>query len=855
MDDEKDEPNEDLTIALGPEPEVVRSRRSVTSGSAETAPGPRSGESFAASGVRDGRLQRFGARVTLAGSAAEEDIRSGFDRYQITRTVGIGGMGKVYFAYDRDIRRGVALKVVGVGGEAHQARFVEEAQVLGQLEHPNIVPLYDLGLGDNGTLFCTMRFVRGRTLEQVISGLRAGDAEYLHSYSLTRRVQIFLQISQALEYAHANGVVHRDLKPANVMLGEHGEVQVLDWGLAKVTSGAQLASESVRGALDAEPGDGEAMRSLAGHIVGTPAYMSPEQARGHAVDARTDIYALGAILYELLCFQHAFSGKSPVEIIARVLKGGPVRPGQVAAHVNVPPALEALCLRALDLDPERRPRSARELHDAVQSWLEEESDRAKRTALADERTMRGRAKFEQYRRLRLEVEDLSRDCAVMRTRFRSWQTVAEKAELFSAEDRIARTRDELTRAASETVTTLTEALGFDPTHAGARHALCDYYWDRLRQAEAEGDVQGVGFFGQFVAAYDDGAFAAELKGDGVLALESDPPGAEVVLCELVEEDLELKPRCERVLGTTPLLPMPLAMGSYLVLLRKPGYREVRYPLYMSRNRDWRGTVTLYTEEEVGAGFVHVPRGPFVLGGDRDRRVVCLPYSQPTLDDFFIGVHPVTMAEYLEFLNDVALRDRERALQHCPRRPHGGSYLEMTPDGKFRLPPPGSKGTLCGPRWPVFGVSWHDAQAYCDWRSRREGRTIRLPTEAEWEKAARGVDGRAYPWGNRFDTSLCNTQESLRERPSPVPVDSFPSDVSIYGMRGAGGNLRDWTLTESTEGEGERARATRVVRGGSWVNAEVYSRCASRYSGVPTLVIDFIGFRLVKEPPPRSKTEG
>ena len=173
---------------------------------------------------------------------------------------------------------------------------------------------------------------------------------------------------------------------------------------------------------------------------------------------------------------------------------------------------------------------------------------------------------------------------------------------------------------------------------------------------------------------------------------------------------------------------------------------------------------------------------------------------------------------------------------------------MTPAGKFRLPPGGGgRGPACDVSWPVFGVSWHDALAYCAWRSRREGRVLRLPTESEWEKAARGVDGRAYPWGSRFDTSLCNTQESLRDRPSPVPVDSFPSDASIYGVRGLGGNLRDWTSTESTEGEGERARATRVVRGGSWVNAEVYARSASRYSAVPGLVIDFLGFRLVKEP--------
>ena len=136
-------------------------------------------------------------------------------------------------------------------------------------------------------------------------------------------------------------------------------------------------------------------------------------------------------------------------------------------------------------------------------------------------------------------------------------------------------------------------------------------------------------------------------------------------------------------------------------------------------------------------------------------------------------------------------------------------------------------------------------AYCEWRSTRDGRAYRLPTEQEWEKAARGVDGRLFPWGWRFDPSLCNMRLSRKERTSPVVIDDFVTDVSVYGVRGFGGNIRDWTSTENVEGSGPKRRVSRVRRGGCWNSDTCECRAASRNWSVPTYVLDYVGFRLAR----------
>jgi serine/threonine-protein kinase len=763
------------------------------------------------------------------------ELKQGAEKYSVHGVLGEGGMGKVYLARDEDLHRPVALKVSRKSDPEHLARFVAEAQVMGQLHHPGIVPVFELGQSQDKRLYYAMPVVRGQTLHDVVEALRAGQAEAVSRWSITRLIQVFLQACQAVAYAHEKGVLHRDLKSTNVMVGRHGEVQVLDWGLAKVAraGGVEVDLAALR-------------RTEAGLVMGTPAYMSPEQARGEAADERSDVYSLGGILYELLTLRHPFEGESP-DVLAAVLRDEPRPPRQAAPEREIPQALERACLSALEKRASRRPQSVQALAAEMQSWLEAETDRARRRQLADAKAAEGRALLRDHARLKGEVTRLEAEAEEQAKGVEAWLPVAQKRQVVAAEEAVSHARREVTRAASRVVATLTEALGFDPEHAEARGALADYYWSRLLEAEAQRQAEDVAFFAELTSAYHDGKYARELTGAGSLELETDPPGAEVWLHEQLEEDFVLQPRNARLLGTTPLARAALPMGSYLVVLKKDGSCDTRYPVFISRNAEWKGKVTLFTGEGIGEGFVHVPAGPFVSGGDPECRGWDLPRAEPWVDDFFMAVHPVTNGEYLEYLNDLTsseglLAAQARSPRRVPDAPESSYLVER--DGKLALAEADAEGDAWLPGHPVGAISWHDAIAYCAWRSARSGREVRLPTELEWEKSARGVDGRWFPWGNRFDPSCCNTAESRRPGEDVVvPVETmearFPADVSPYGVRGLGGNVRDWT---ATPGGGDRE--SRVVRGGCWHLTRLGARCAARLLFEPPGVDAGLGFRVV-----------
>jgi serine/threonine protein kinase len=324
-------------------------------------------------------------------------------RYTIGDEIARGGMGTILRAVDRDIRREVAVKyLLGQADDKQKARFVEEAQITGQLEHPNIVPVYDLGVDEAGQLFLSMKLVRGRSLAQVLAELRTWPQAAEREYSLARLLNVFVNVCHALAYAHARGVIHRDLKPANIMVGDFGEAYVMDWGLAKVLHPLPAppteppnGAPSVVNPRASHPSLVITNRSsddltVDGVVIGTPVYMPPEQAAGRisAIDERSDVYSLGAILYEMLTLQ------TPVEkeggamaILVRVTRGEILPPHQRtpdrARAGKVPKELEAIAMKALATRRDERYPSVEALRLDVERFLEGRSVSAREDSVLE----------------------------------------------------------------------------------------------------------------------------------------------------------------------------------------------------------------------------------------------------------------------------------------------------------------------------------------------------------------------------------------------------------------------------------------------------------------------------------------
>jgi eukaryotic-like serine/threonine-protein kinase len=311
-------------------------------------------------------------------------------RYAMDKVYAEGGIGRVWLARDRQLNREVAIKTLRpelLKDDGVRSRFLQEAQITGQLEHPGIVPVYELAAAPpSGSPFYSMRLVRGRTLVQASRHYhqkrRAGEEEALGLVSL---LSAFVAVCNTVAYAHSRGVVHRDLKGENVLLGDFGEVFVLDWGLAKV-----LGTPEEQGSMHLESrrlaADGG--QTLQGDVVGTPRYMAPEQAEGRSdlADSRTDIYGLGAILYEILTGQPPFAGSSTLEFLDDVLHDAPIPPRQL--WPDAPQTLEAACLRALSKNPADRHASAAVLGMEIQTWQEMQRRQA------EEELRRSRERFE-----------------------------------------------------------------------------------------------------------------------------------------------------------------------------------------------------------------------------------------------------------------------------------------------------------------------------------------------------------------------------------------------------------------------------------------------------------------------------
>lgn len=335
------------------------------------------------------------------GGAASAFAVGGFtQRYQRGEPLGAGGMGVVHAWRDRATGREVAMKTIRGPDEVTAARrFAREARVQAQLEHPSIVPVYDVGVDPSGALYFTMKRVRGHSLQRV---LQDGDAS---GYSLRKLLTVMARVARTIEYAHRRGVVNRDLKPANIMLGELDEIYVLDWGLAQIRdqdrdsqppvssptgavgSTVALVGPAALAARLAAPDplldSSQRPETGAGQVLGTLGYLAPEQLEdAERVDHRSDVYALGAILFEILAGERLHNARSSDGVMISTLEVDGASPADRAPDRGVPPELDALVHAATRRDQSARPGSAAELADAIDAYLDGDRDLARRRELS-----------------------------------------------------------------------------------------------------------------------------------------------------------------------------------------------------------------------------------------------------------------------------------------------------------------------------------------------------------------------------------------------------------------------------------------------------------------------------------------
>ncbi|MBU0553865.1 SUMF1/EgtB/PvdO family nonheme iron enzyme [Myxococcota bacterium] len=757
-------------------------------------------------------------------------------RYALGPELGKGGMGRVIEAHDHNIDRAVAIKLLIRGADEQlglQLRFVEEAQITGQLQHPSIVPVYDLGTLADGQLFFAMQRVQGRTLREIISGLRRRAPEVERAFTQARLINAFLQICMAIAYAHDRGVIHRDLKPANIMFGDFGEVLVMDWGLAKLLKREGEAIKSYR--------DGQRhWATRQGEAIGTPGYMPPELALGQLdeIDERTDVYGLGAMLYEILTLKAPQVGEDAQSVIRRLLKEGITPPRQRTPSRVIPAELEAICMRCLETESDARYPNALALHDALQAYLDSTLERARRAEVVRGQRKLAQEHLRRYHDLDQRAQRLQLDIDTLQLRLAPWEGVERRRGLWDLTKSLEAARRERGEALTQAIHTARQVVEHTDDDPEARAILLTLYWQALQIAEREQDEESVIRYETLLRAFDPEGFGVRLRGDGRLKLETSPPGARVILFSYDCVDRLLTPSAPKLMGLAPVIIEPLEPGRYLVALRAEGQADIFLSLKLDRLASIRRRVRMCPSVLVRPGFVYVPNGRYPVGGD-PAAFWSLPADVVEVEGFCIARLPVSCAQYLDFINDLP---QEKGLARSPRLFSHGGHLFIREGDRFALPPTDPNGHRWEPSWPVFGVSFEDAEAYCEWRARRDDVPYRLPTDMEWEVAARGADERAFPWGDIWEPTYCKCAHA---RPGPArlePSGSFPQDRSPFGLMDLAGGVSDWTASD-----GVLDWEAHIARGGNWTSLDLYARLASRQAVAPSTVSISIGFRLAYTP--------
>ena len=602
-------------------------------------------------------------------------------RYEDRGLLGRGAVGEVRRVWDRELDRTVAMKILLPDAKAGARRFLEEARIIARLQHPGVLPVHEIGRLSDGRVYFTMQEIRGRTLREHVALVHAAAGDGWRTtedgWSLRRLVAAFQAACEAVAYAHGEGLVHRDLKPHNVMIGAHGEVLVVDWGLCRA-AGTPVPT---------------------GKIVGTPAYISPEQLRAPSppVHPRSDVYALGCILYVILVNHSPFHGAAPQDVIEAVRAGPSPVP---AGELPLPDELVEVCVRAMAREPQARLSHAGLLSVAVRTWLDGAHKRDRAVALVG----RVRASLPEAAALRTEAARLDEQAADDLARVPTW---APEEDKYAAWDLLQQAMDLRAQAElreGEAELGLQGALMIDPNLPEAHAELAVRSMARHAEAEAARDApeaaRALVRLGRHLDALPPHHAARTrlrtyFRGEAALTLDAQPQGAEVQLFRVVESHRRLIPEPVGSLGTTPLQAVAVPHGDHLLRLRHEGRDPVNLPIRVPRGAHWSNVppdaedpapIVLPPLGWVGPDVCYVPAGWCVVGGDLFANGSAVR-RQLWVDGFLMQRFPVTNREYIAFLDDLVDQGEEvMALELAPRERGPGPGRAGCPESSPRTIP-------------------------------------------------------------------------------------------------------------------------------------------------------------------------
>lgn len=728
--------------------------------------------------------------------------QGGGSRYQVEELIASGGQGHVYRALDNLLLRRVAMKVMRsslISNEDHKNRFFAEAWRMSCLTHPCIPSVHDLGISSRSEPYFTMTLVAGRTLQAVLREWRGdGDGEREQKWTLVALVHILQRVASTVHYIHGRGLLHRDVKPANIGVGYHDEVFVLDWGLSKRF---REDPEAVSGRATAQ-----LLGTRVGAVVGTPLYMAPEQALGDTslLTPHTDVFALGAILYEMLCHVPPHTGDSVAHVVKSLRKGEVVPPSSRVSASKVPTQLEDLCLRALSSNPDDRPESADEFATELTRFIEGSRNLTAQRSRVRMFLSNALKVLQRSQRARESSSQLAEEARRLAAQLPTWAPIDQKRTIWALEDRSRTEENDSARSFAHAMDLAARSLAYDPGDFAARELMARLYHLQFRIALEKGRDEDAAWLRRMVELYNDGPLDEQLRERGHLLLATDPSNADATLVTQHEVDRRWVDDASVSLGTTPCASDVVELGRHVLTIAKAGYAPMRYPILVEPGTRVSIEVRLVSSSDVPPGFLLIPAGTFLSGSSRPLKLADLP-------SYLIAEFPVRLSEYAAWLDELHATDPDLVERHIPHTDQHGHLLSFK-DGRHRFSPASplaSEPIEEHPELPVVGIPYASAEAYASWYGAQINRNVRLPTESEWVKAARGTDGRLCPWGDTFEATYCSCAASVDGKPRLRPVGEFEHDVSPYGVRDCAGGVREWCRPE-------RGGAFEIpVRGGAW----------------------------------------